>query len=194
MEPGSLNVSQRPRMMQQTLLLQQELEQLTPIPDDDLEQAANLLSGFGNHWERLEGDPVSQRDLVQLSVQRVCIDGEYVVAMTLISNGHLVLSTTQTGQPNSQLTRSHTGAGVTGFEVTSLYTDGNTSAQRTTRKPHAAVTVKRLLTRIAQERKQTQDRIEGSVGFIRWWNERAPHPYSAWSQDSLSRLATRFAG
>ena len=77
--------------VQQRLQLQQELEQLTPIPDDDLEQAANLLGEFGKHWERLKEDPEAQRDLVKLIVQRVYMDGKDVVAMTLCSNYHLVL-------------------------------------------------------------------------------------------------------
>ena len=77
--------------IQQRLQLQQELEKLTPIPDDDLTQAANLLEAFGAHWERLEGRPEAQRDMVKLIVQRVYIDGQDVVAMTLSSNYHLVL-------------------------------------------------------------------------------------------------------
>jgi DNA invertase Pin-like site-specific DNA recombinase len=77
--------------IEQRLKLQQELEQLTPIPDDDLEQAANLLNEFGTHWKRLEGKPKAQRDLVKLIVQRVYIEGKDVVAMTLCSNYHLVL-------------------------------------------------------------------------------------------------------
>ena len=42
--------------LEQRLKLQMELEQLTPIPEDDLEQAADLLQNFKSHWERLEGD------------------------------------------------------------------------------------------------------------------------------------------
>jgi hypothetical protein len=84
--------------IEQRLKLQQELEQLTPIPDDDLEQAANLLENFGTHWERLEVDPRAQRDLVKLIVlQRVYIDGHTVRAMTLSSDYHLVLGNNANG-------------------------------------------------------------------------------------------------
>ena len=79
------------------LSLQQELEQLTPIPDNDLEQAANLLANFGTHWERLADDPEAQRDLLKLIVQRVYIDGHTVKAMTLSSNYHLVLGNNTKG-------------------------------------------------------------------------------------------------
>jgi site-specific DNA recombinase len=77
--------------IEQRLKLQQELEQLIPIPDDDLEQAVDLLDQFSTHWENLKDDPEAQRDLIKLIVERVYIDGEDVVAMTLRSNYHLVL-------------------------------------------------------------------------------------------------------
>ncbi len=76
---------------QQRLELQQELEQLSPVPDDDLERAADLLEHFADHWEDLKDDPSGQHELVKLIVERVYIDGKSVVAMTLRSNYHLVL-------------------------------------------------------------------------------------------------------
>jgi hypothetical protein len=77
--------------IRQRLELQQELEKLTPIPDDDLERAAELLDQFATHWENLKGNPDSQHELVKLIVERVYIDEDKVVAMTLRSNYHLVL-------------------------------------------------------------------------------------------------------
>ena len=84
-------VSSEEEYIAQRLELQQELEQLTPIPDDDLERAADLLDQFSTHWENLKEDPESQRELMKLIVDRVHIDGEAVVAMTLRSNYQLVL-------------------------------------------------------------------------------------------------------
>ena len=69
-----------------------ELEQLTPVPGDELEQAADLLTNFKSHWERLKGDEESRHDLVKLIVERVYIEDDQVVAMTLRSNYHLVLN------------------------------------------------------------------------------------------------------
>ena len=69
-----------------------ELEQLTPVPDDELEQAADLIKNFKMHWERLEGDEEGRHELVKLIVERVYVQDERVVAMTLRSNYHLVLN------------------------------------------------------------------------------------------------------
>src|SRR5690606_17972996 len=73
------------------LQLQQELEQLAPVPDDDLEQAADLLANFADHWKAREEDPEAQHDLVKLIVERVYVRDDKVVAMTLRSNYHIVL-------------------------------------------------------------------------------------------------------
>ena len=78
--------------IQQRIKLQMELENLTPVPDDELEQAADLLINFKMHWERLEGDEEGRHELIKLVVERVYVQGEKVVAMTLRSNYHLVLN------------------------------------------------------------------------------------------------------
>jgi site-specific DNA recombinase len=85
-------ISNEDEYVQQRIKLQMELEQLTPIPTNELEQAADLLTNFGKHWERLEGNPDAQHDLVALIVHRVYVQDESVVAMTLHSNYHLVLN------------------------------------------------------------------------------------------------------
>ena len=36
--------------LEKRVKLQQELEQLTPIPDDKLETAADMLANFGDYW------------------------------------------------------------------------------------------------------------------------------------------------
>ncbi len=78
--------------IQKRIKLQMELEQLTPVPDDELEQAADLLANFKTHWERLEGDEEARHELVRLIVERVYVHDDRVVAMTLRSNYHLVLN------------------------------------------------------------------------------------------------------
>ena len=72
--------------------LQMEMEQLIPVPEDDLEQAADLLENFKYHWERLEGDEDGRHELVKLIVERVFVEDKKVVAMTLRSNYHLVMN------------------------------------------------------------------------------------------------------
>ena len=77
--------------MRQRLALQQEMEQLTPVPDDDLQQAADLLKGFPKQWQATEGDDEARHQLVRMIVERVYAKDDEVVAMTLRSNFHLVL-------------------------------------------------------------------------------------------------------
>ena len=85
-------ISNEDEYVQQRVKLQMELEQLTPVPTNELEQAADLLTNFRKHWERLEGNPDAQHDLVALIVHCVYVQDESVIAMTLHSNYHLVLN------------------------------------------------------------------------------------------------------
>ena len=77
--------------LEKRVKLQVELEQLTPVADDDLERAANLLKEFSTHWERLEGDEDGRHELIKLIVERAYVRDSKLVAMTLRSNYHLVL-------------------------------------------------------------------------------------------------------
>ncbi len=97
--------------MEQRIKLQLELEQLTPIPMDDLERSADLLTNFKSHWERLEGNHEGQHELIKLIMERVYVKDKKVVAMTLRSNYHLVLG--------------HNINGPTYQKVDPLYTCGN---------------------------------------------------------------------
>ena len=74
--------------LQNRLELQQELEKLTPVPDDDLERAADLLDHFTDHWENLKCNPEDQHELVNLIVEHAYINEDQIVAMK--SNYHLV--------------------------------------------------------------------------------------------------------
>lgn len=77
--------------LEKRLKLQMELEQLTPVADDELERAADLLSDFVTHWERLAGDEEGRHELIKLIVERAYVRDDKLVAMTLRSNYHLVL-------------------------------------------------------------------------------------------------------
>jgi hypothetical protein len=77
--------------LEQRLRLQQEMEKLTPVPDDELQRAADMLENFGDCWENLEGDENGRHELVKLIVERVYMDEDAVVEMTLKSNCHFVL-------------------------------------------------------------------------------------------------------
>lgn len=87
--------------MKKRIELQLELEQLNPVTDNDLEQAADLLLNFKYHWERLEGDNEGQHELVKLIVERIYVSDKEVKAITLRSNYHLVLGH-KTNEPTYQ--------------------------------------------------------------------------------------------
>ena len=53
--------------------LQQELEQLTPIPDDELEVAADMIANFRTYWINLSGDRKAQQEIIQMIVARVWV-------------------------------------------------------------------------------------------------------------------------
>jgi hypothetical protein len=65
--------------LEQRLRLQQETEQLTPVPDDELQWTADMLENFGNYWENLEGDENGRQEMVQLIVKHVYMDEDAVV-------------------------------------------------------------------------------------------------------------------
>ena len=50
-----------------------------------------MLENFGNYLENLEGDEEGRHELVKLFVERVYMDEDAVVRMTLKSNYHFVL-------------------------------------------------------------------------------------------------------
>ena len=77
--------------LQQRLKLQQEMEQLTPVDNNELERAVDLLNNFGSHWEACGDDTEAQSALIKQVVERVYVQDKQVVAMTLKSNCHLVL-------------------------------------------------------------------------------------------------------
>ena len=77
--------------LEQRLQLQQELEQLTPVDDDDLERAVDLLDNFAVYWEECDGDVELQSQLVTKIVERVYVEDDRIVAGTLKSSCHLVL-------------------------------------------------------------------------------------------------------
>ena len=81
----------------QRLELQQQMERLKPVPDSELEHAVHLLTHFGKHWDKLDGQPEEQHKLLKLIVKRVYLEGDEVVAMTLVSNLHLVLGGNEKG-------------------------------------------------------------------------------------------------
>lgn len=77
--------------LEERVKLQHELERLTPIPDDELEIAADVLENFTAHWEMAHGDLKAQEELIKLIVARVWVRGDRVVGMSLRPNYHVTV-------------------------------------------------------------------------------------------------------
>lgn len=90
-------ITDKAEYLEKRLKLQQELEQLTPV-QDELDLAADLLANFRAHWDDCKGDVEKQHQLVKLIVERVYIEDDVVVAMTLKSDYHIVLAN-KTNEP-----------------------------------------------------------------------------------------------
>jgi len=94
--------------LEQQRRLQQEMEQLTPVPDDELQRAADMLENFGDYWDKLKDDPNGRHELLNLIVKRVYMDEYAAVKITLKSNYNFVLG--------------HNANGPTKYLVNPLYT------------------------------------------------------------------------
>ena len=78
--------------LQQRVALQQELETLMPVDADELERAAALVENFATRLKACGSDIEEQAKLVQEIVERVYVQGDRVVGMTLKPIFHLVLN------------------------------------------------------------------------------------------------------
>ena len=76
--------------LEKRLRLQHELEQLTPV-QDELETAADLLENFSAYWDECQGDIEKQHELMKLILERVYVEDDMVVAITLKADYHIVL-------------------------------------------------------------------------------------------------------
>ncbi len=84
-------ITDKETYLEQRVRLQEEMERLTPIPDDDLEVAADLLKNFDSHWNALKHDRKGQQELLQFIVSRVWVRDSQVVALSLRPNYHITL-------------------------------------------------------------------------------------------------------
>lgn len=84
-------VTDQTQYLEQRVRLQQELEQLTPVPDDELERAADILNNFTTYWGQTGDDRAAQERLVKMIVARVWVRGQQVVAISLRPNYHVTV-------------------------------------------------------------------------------------------------------
>jgi site-specific DNA recombinase len=76
--------------IEKRIMLQSELEQLTPIPNDDLERAADLLDNFGLYFEACGDDIEKQNDMLKTLINRVYVKGDRVMAIELKAEMYVV--------------------------------------------------------------------------------------------------------
>jgi hypothetical protein len=82
--------------LEERIKLQQELEKLTPIADDDLEIAADILTNFTDYWNATNGDRQKQFELIKLIVARVWVKDGHVTALSLRANYHVAVGINET--------------------------------------------------------------------------------------------------
>ena len=95
-------ITDKDAYLEQRVKLQQELEQLTPIPDDELQTAADMLENFQQYWEATQGNRLAQQQLIQLIVARVWVRKDKVVALSLRPNYHVTVGL-ESSKPTSVL-------------------------------------------------------------------------------------------
>ncbi|MEO1291147.1 MAG: hypothetical protein AAFV93_25725 [Chloroflexota bacterium] len=68
--------------------LQNELEKLTPIPEDNLKSATDIIDNFASHWDSTTDRGVQEK-LLNLIVQRLWVRGNDVTTILLHPNYYL---------------------------------------------------------------------------------------------------------
>ncbi len=80
-----------------------------------------MLENFSSHWEALASDPQRQHELIKLIVERVYVEDDRVVAITLKADYHVVLgeNTTEPAEADSEVYTS----GSDGIRTRDLHLD-----------------------------------------------------------------------
>lgn len=82
-------ITDKDTYLEQRLKLQQELEQMTPIPDEELDFAADLLANFQKYWEGAKDNPREQERLFNLMLVRVWAEDGQITQLHLRPNLHV---------------------------------------------------------------------------------------------------------
>ncbi len=85
-------ITEREVYIEQRLQLQQELEQLTPIPNDALEQATDMLDNFADHWKMIVGSRDEQEHLIKLIFERVGVMDNKIMSITMKPDYQILLT------------------------------------------------------------------------------------------------------
>ncbi|MBV7336875.1 recombinase family protein [Chloroflexi bacterium TSY] len=91
-------IMDKEEFIQQRQHLQETLENLTPVVNDNHGRGADILANFAIHWAKCGNDLIKQMNLLEQIVERVYIQTNRVVAVTLRSNCHIVFD--QNGNAN----------------------------------------------------------------------------------------------
>ncbi len=84
-------ITDKDKYLEERVKLQQQMERLNPVPNDELEVAADIIENFEKHWKDTKGDRKKQEKLIKLIVARVWVQDGRVVAISLRPNYHITL-------------------------------------------------------------------------------------------------------
>ncbi|MFC1961004.1 recombinase family protein, partial [Chloroflexota bacterium] len=82
-------ITDKDAYMEMRYQLQQELEQMTPIPDDDLEFAADVIRNFDKYWAAAKDNAEEQERLLNLMLIRVWAEDGEITQLHLRPNLHV---------------------------------------------------------------------------------------------------------
>lgn len=82
-------ITEQDEYLERRLGLQQELEQLKPIPMEELEAAADILTNFNECWTRAQDDPGEQQRLLHMIFERIWAKDTKVASVSLRPTYHV---------------------------------------------------------------------------------------------------------
>ncbi len=83
-------ITDQDEYLEKRLGLQQELEQMKPIPIDELEAAADILTNFDAYWAKAQSEPGEQQKLLHLVFERISVKESVVASVCMRPNYHVV--------------------------------------------------------------------------------------------------------
>ncbi len=82
-------VTDQDEYLEKRLALEQELLQLKPIPMEELEAAADILTNFDEYWTRAQDDPGEQQRMLHMIFERIWAEDTRVASVSLRPTYHV---------------------------------------------------------------------------------------------------------
>lgn len=84
--------------------LERTLTRLTPIPEEELQEAVDTLSHFSERWDKTEHDPEEQHRMLRGIVERVYLRDAQIVAIVPQRSFRVVLGNEELVSSSGELT------------------------------------------------------------------------------------------